>query len=58
MQKVISAEVLANHVGSLVDTFADLLDKADISAYDTQMRAGKNLVSMGDVDEDDEDAMD
>ena len=57
MQKVISPEVLANHVGSLVDTFALLLNKADISAYDIQMRAGKNLLSSGgEADEDEEEA--
>ena len=44
-------------MGSLIDTYADLLDKADISAYDTQMRAGKNLVNMGDADEDEEEAL-
>lgn len=57
MQKLISPEVLAIHVGSLVDTFAQLLNKADISAYDIQVRAGKNLLSgVGEADEDEEEA--
>ena len=54
MQKVMAADQLANHVGALVDTFATLLNKADISAYDIQMRAGKNLRKSGDDEEDEE----
>ena len=45
MQKVIHPGILANHVGSLVDCFTILLEQADISAYDIQTRAGKNLIN-------------
>ena len=59
MQKVITADRLAHHVGSLVDTFAYLLNRADISAYDIQVRAGKNLVSsiVHDGEEEDEEGV-
>ena len=54
MQKVMPAESLAEHIKSLVDTFAELLMKTDISAYDIQIRAGKNFTNMGGGDEEDE----
>ena len=54
MQKVMTAPELAMHVRSLVDTFAELLNLADISAYDIQMRAGKNFINIGDGEEEDE----
>ena len=34
MQKVLPPRPLAAHVGSLVDTFSELLEHADISAYE------------------------
>ena len=57
MQKVMPAELLAQHIGSLVDTFAELLNKADISAYDIQIRAGKNFINMGDGDEEEDEGL-
>ena len=57
MQKVMPAERLAQHIRSLVDTFADLLNKADISAYDLQMRAGKSFINMGDGDEEEDEGL-
>lgn len=54
MQKVLPALPLAAHVGSLVDTFSALLEHADISAYEIQTRAGKNLNIRDADDEDDE----
>ena len=57
MQKVMPADALALHIGSLVDTFAELLNKADISAYDLQMRAGKNFINMGDGDEEEDEGI-
>ena len=51
------ADALALHIGSLVDTFAELLNKADISAYDLQMRAGKNFINMGDGDEEEDEGI-
>ena len=48
---------LAQYIRSLVDTFADLLKKADISAYDIQIRAGKNFINMGDGEEEEEEGL-
>ena len=45
MQKVVQPEKLAGHVKNLIDCFCELLNLADISAYEAQTRAGKNLIN-------------
>lgn len=51
MQKVISPNELSEHVKSLIDCFCDLLQRADISAYETQTRAGINLLNYREADQ-------
>ena len=52
MQKVIPAAALASHVASVIDCFTELLSLADISAYDIQTRAGKNISNTQDAEAD------
>lgn len=53
MQKVIPPETLKNQVESLIECFCELLEQADITAYESNMRAGKTLImAMGNGEDD------
>lgn len=53
MQKVIAVDQLVPHVESLIDCFCWLLNRADVTLYESNKRAGKAFITTDNNDEDD-----
>jgi len=53
MQKVIDRTKLVEHVESLINCFCELLELADVSAYESNQRAGRTLIGAHDLEDDD-----
>ena len=54
MHKVLETERLVGHVNTLIDCFCNLLQIADVSAYDSNTRAGKTIILDARHDEEDD----
>ena len=54
MHKVLESDQLVGHVNKIIDCFCSLLKTADVSAYESNKRAGKIIIQNDKLDEEDE----